>query len=180
MSRVAIVGDGPGGLSAALFLAKNGHDTVVYGADQTPMHYAHLYNYLGVEDEPGAEFQRRAREQARSHGVVLNDAEVAGIERDGGAFRVVTAEGGSTADYLILAGGRTATRLAGELGVTVEDNGAVVDAEYRTNLDRVYAVGMLARPNRSQAIISAGAGATAAVDILSLEAGKDVHDWDRA
>jgi thioredoxin reductase len=42
----------------------------------------------------------------------------------------------------------------------------------------VYVVGRLARPNRSQAIISAGAGAAAALDILSREAGEDVHDWD--
>jgi hypothetical protein len=32
--------------------------------------------------------------------------------------------------------------------------------------------------NRSQAIISAGAGAVAAVDILAREEGKDVQDWD--
>jgi hypothetical protein len=31
---------------------------------------------------------------------------------------------------------------------------------------------------RSQAIISAGDGARAALDILSREAGKDVRDWD--
>jgi thioredoxin reductase (NADPH) len=36
----------------------------------------------------------------------------------------------------------------------------------------------VARPDRSQAIISAGAGAVAALDILSREAGRDVHDWD--
>ncbi len=33
MASVAIVGDGPGGLSAALFLAKNGHEATVYGTD---------------------------------------------------------------------------------------------------------------------------------------------------
>jgi thioredoxin reductase (NADPH) len=27
-------------------------------------------------------------------------------------------------------------------------------------------------------MISAGAGATAAIDILSREAGREVHDWD--
>jgi thioredoxin reductase len=45
-------------------------------------------------------------------------------------------------------------------------------------MDRVYAVGRSARPERSQAIISAGAGATAALDILAREAGKNVTDWD--
>jgi thioredoxin reductase (NADPH) len=42
----------------------------------------------------------------------------------------------------------------------------------------VYVVGRLARPGRSQAIISAGDGASAAIDILSKEKGEDVTDWD--
>ncbi|MDX1450561.1 MAG: thioredoxin reductase, partial [Acidimicrobiia bacterium] len=54
----------------------------------------------------------------------------------------------------------------------------VVDRDYRSSLDRVYVVGRSARPERSQAIISAGAGATAAVDILAVEAGKNIQDWD--
>ena len=45
-------------------------------------------------------------------------------------------------------------------------------------MDRVYVVGRSARPKRSQAIISAGAGAAAALDVLSREAGEDVQDWD--
>lgn len=129
-TRVIVVGDGPGGLSAALFLAKNGLDAVVYGQDATAMHYALLHNYLGAPDTGGTEFQAVARRQVSDQG-----AEVAGA-------------------------------------------GVVVDREQRTSVDRCYAVGRSARPNRSQAIISAGAGAVAAVDILSREAGTDVTDWD--
>jgi thioredoxin reductase len=54
----------------------------------------------------------------------------------------------------------------------------VVNTEYATDVDRLYAVGRVARPERSQAIISAGAGATAALDILAREAGRDITDWD--
>ncbi len=43
----------------------------------------------------------------------------------------------------------------------------------------MYVVGRSARPGRSQAIISAGDGAAAAIDILSREQGKDVLDWDQ-
>ena len=35
MARVIIVGDGPGGLTAALFLAKNGQDVQLFGGDET-------------------------------------------------------------------------------------------------------------------------------------------------
>jgi thioredoxin reductase len=43
---------------------------------------------------------------------------------------------------------------------------------------RVYAVGRVVGPQRSQAIISAGAGAAAAIDILSTLKGEPVQDWD--
>jgi thioredoxin reductase (NADPH) len=178
MARVLIVGDGPGGLSAALFLAKNDHEAVVFGQDKTAMHYAELHNYLGIPTMLGTAFQQVARAQAVDYGAVLHDAQVESITADGGGFTAHTAAGESAGDYVILAGGKAAQRLADELGVERTDDGVIVDTEYRTTADRVYAIGRLARPNRSQAIISAGAGATAALDILSREAGEDVTDWD--
>ncbi len=58
------------------------------------------------------------------------------------------------------------------------DGGFDVDRDGRSSLDGVYVVGRSVRPTRSQAIISAGDGAAAALDILAREAGKDVQDWD--
>lgn len=178
MARVLIVGDGPGGLSAALFLAKNGHDPVVYGQDKTAMHYAELHNYLGIQTILGSDFQRIARAQVDEQGGSLRDDEITDVSRDGERFTTATAAGSEAGDYVILAGGKAAQRLADGLGAERTEAGVTVDAQYRTTVDRVYAVGRLARPNRSQAIISAGAGATAALDIMSREAGKDVTDWD--
>ena len=69
--------------------------------------------------------------------------------------------------------------LAKSLGLaTNERGGIVVDGDMRTKLDGVYVIGRSARPGRSQAIISAGDGAAAALDILSREAGDNVCDWD--
>jgi thioredoxin reductase (NADPH) len=179
MTTVAIVGDGPAGLSAGLFLAKNGIETIVFGQDATAMHHAHLYNYLGVEDIDGSALQVIARRQAAANGATLRDAEVSAIEPiDGGGFRVRAGDEEVTADYVVLAGGKQAQRLAAALGAERDGGRVPVDGEQRTAVDRVYAVGRVARPERSQAIISAGAGAVAALDILSREAGADVHDWD--
>jgi thioredoxin reductase (NADPH) len=179
MAQTIVVGDGPGGLSAALFLAKNGHTVTVYGQDQTPMHHAQLHNYLGLPDISGSEFQRAAREHAMAHGATIIDEVVASIEVVDDQLTVQLASSPPlAADYVILAGGKSAQQLARHLGLPVDQGRVTVDGEYRTALDRVYAIGRLTRPDRSQAIVSAGAGAVAALDILSREAGRDVHDWD--
>jgi thioredoxin reductase len=63
MPDVIVIGDGPGGLSAALFLAKNKLDVVVFGQDKTAMNYALLRNYLGIPEILGPD-----RAVARSRG----------------------------------------------------------------------------------------------------------------
>ena len=80
MPDVIVVGDGPGGLSAALFLARRQKDVVVIGQDQTAMHFAQLNNYLGVSSVHGSEFQRHAREQVQAAGATLHDDQVTEIE----------------------------------------------------------------------------------------------------
>lgn len=179
MATIAVIGDGPAGLSAALFLAKNDQDVTVYGQDETAMHYALLKNYLGIDEITGTDFQERARAQVERFGASLVDDQVTEVAGDGEGFTVTT-EGGreDAADYLVLAPAKKGSALAGQLGIESSSEGVEVDTEYRTGVDRVYAVGRLARPDRSQAIVSAGAGAVAALDILSRETGKDFHDWD--
>ena len=177
MAAVAIIGDGPGGLSAALFLAKNGHEATVFGTDKTSMHFAYLHNYLGIPEIDGSEFQRIARDQVAKFGGVIKAEQVTAVSA-GDGFTVSTEAESARYDYVIFSEGKNPD-LARSLGLAVNDSGAiVVNREYASSMDRVYAVGRSARPERSQAIISAGAGATAALDILAREAGKNVTDWD--
>ena len=178
MIDVAIIGDGPGGLSAALFLAKNGLTTVVYGQDKTAMHWALLRNYLGLGEITGTDFQKQAREQVTTFGARIKDRHVDGVVRDTAGFRV-TLSGGEhvEARYVVLSEGK-APKLAQQLGVRFEGAAAVTDKNGQTSVPGVYAVGRLARPGRSQAIISAGDGAVAALDILTKERGQEVVDWD--
>jgi thioredoxin reductase len=178
MASAIIIGDGPGGLSAALFLAKKGVEVTVFGKNETPMHSAMLYNYLGIPAMTGSEFQRVARGQVASFGARLHDQRVSSIEQADGGFAVITEEGARyAAQYVVIAEGK-GMRLATSLGLAKTDAGIEVDQNGRTALDGLYVVGRTTRINRSQAIISAGAGAAAALDILAREAGKDVRDYD--
>ena len=107
MAKVIIIGDGPGGLSAALFLAKNDHEVVVYAVGDTMMHYAYLYNYLGIDEIAGSDLQALGRRQVESHGATLVQAKVDAVGSEGDGF-VITLEDGTTdtSDYLILSEGR--------------------------------------------------------------------------
>jgi thioredoxin reductase (NADPH) len=176
---VIIIGDGPGGLSAALFLAKNGVDVVVYGQDKTAMHWALVHNYLGIQEITGSEFQRVAREQVTRHGARLEAARVEAIRRAGEGYEITLESGQTrTARFIVLSEGKS-PRLALQLGLEHDERtGLGTDHNARTKLDGVYAVGRLARPGRSQAIISAGDGAAAAIDILSRIKGEDFVDWE--
>ncbi len=179
MTRVIIVGDGPGGLSAALFLAKNDVETVVFGMDATAMHHAYLHNYLGAPDVAGSVFQERAITQAAGAGASIRRETVSTVKADAQGVSVQMETGESLeADYLVLSEGKNPA-LARALGLQEGESGGIaVDAEGRSSNSRTYVVGRSARPSRSQAIISAGDGAKAALDILAREAGKDVQDWD--
>jgi thioredoxin reductase len=179
MVDVIVIGDGPGGLSAALFLAKNGKDVVVFGQDKTAMHWALLSNYLGFPEIHGSELQRIGRAQVTAKGGTLRSERVDTVAHSDDGF-AVTLEGGETlrAKYLVLSEGKS-PRLATMLGLAHSAaTGVATDRNGATAVDGVYVVGRLARPGRSQAIISAGDGAAAAIDILSREKGEDVTDWD--
>jgi len=179
MPDVIVIGDGPGGLSAALFLAKNKLDVIVFGQDKTAMHYALVRNYLGIPEILGSEFQRIAREQVQGLGGQLRDDRVETVAAAEGGWSV-TLESGTklTAKYLVLSEGK-GPRLAKQLGLVFDEaTGIATDRNARSSLDGVYIVGRSARPSASQAIISAGDGAAAAIDILSRTRGESFVDWD--
>lgn len=179
MPDVIVIGDGPGGLSAALFLAKNGKSVVVFGQDKTAMHWALLENYLGLPSIHGSEFQKIAREQAATKGAVLRDERVETVAAAESGYAVTT-EGGETltAGAIVLSEGKS-PKLALSLGLAWDPaTGVAADRNGLTALPGVYVVGRLARPGRSQAIISAGDGAAVAIDILSREKQEDFVDWD--
>ncbi|AHG03208.1 thioredoxin reductase [Halobacterium sp. DL1] len=178
MSDVAVVGGGPAGLSAALFTEKNGLDTVVFDTDETWMHHAHLFNYLGIRSISGDEFMEVARGQVRDRGVTLNQGEsVESVESTDAGFHVATEDREYDADYVVLATGDDTT-FAEQLGCAFDGDVVDVDVTMETSVEDVYATGAMVRNGEYEAIISAGDGGAAALNVLSKEEGEHFHDFD--
>ena len=176
-SDVLVVGGGPAGLSAALFAAKNGLETTCLDTDGTWMHKAHLFNYLGVGSVDGSAFMETARSQVDSFGVERIEAEVTGVAEADGGFVAETGGGEYAGEYLVLATGANRDP-AESLGCAFDGELVDVDVTMETSVEDAYATGAMVRKEEWQAIISAGDGAAAALNVLSKEKGEHFHDFD--
>ena len=175
---VAVVGGGPAGLSAALFTEKNGLDTAVFDTDGTWMHSAHLFNYPGVGSQDGSAFLETLRTQVDGFGVDRHQGVEVTDVANGDGFTVTTEDGEHDADYLVLATGANRD-LAETLGCEFTDEDVVdVDVTMETSVGGAYATGAMVRAEEWQAVISAGDGAAAALNILTREKGEHFHDFD--
>ena len=176
---VIVVGGGPAGLSAALFTAKNGLETTVFDTDETWMHKAHLFNYLGIGSVGGSEFMATARQQVDDFGVDRRqDEEVTAVSEADDGFVVETEDSEYEADFVVLATGANRD-LADDLGCAFADDDTVdVGVDMETSVEGVYATGAMVRPEEWQAAISVGDGAAAALNILSTVKGEHYHDFD--
>jgi thioredoxin reductase len=92
---VAIVGGGPAGLSAAIWLARYQHSVVVIDSgDPRNWETRGVNGFLGLEDIRPSELRGKGRDQARAHGAVLVDAVCELTERiDDDRFDLILADG---------------------------------------------------------------------------------------
>ncbi|EMA69840.1 thioredoxin reductase-like protein [Halorubrum aidingense JCM 13560] len=196
---VVVVGGGVAGLSAAVFTARQGLDTlVVDSGDSLVRRNAHLENF------PGFPFGVNARqlldllgEQAENAGAERLDArvtqvatvdagDVGGSDPDGDArFAVETDDDrGSRSDpirtrYVIAATKNDVEYLEAVDGVGILDRGkSYVDTDERgrTGVDGLYAAGRLAEKPH-QAAVCAGHGAEVGVTLLEEDDRGFYHDW---
>ncbi|WP_075938349.1 FAD-dependent oxidoreductase [Halosegnis longus] len=179
MTDVVVIGGGPAGLSAALFTAKNGLETTVFDTDGTWMHKAHLFNYPGIGSVDGSNLLDTMREQVDDFGVDRKQGvEVTDVAATDGGFAVTADEESYDADYVVLATGANRD-LAEGLECTFTDEDIVdVDVTMETSVENAYATGGMVRAEEWQAVISAGDGAAAALNILTKEKGEHYHDFD--
>lgn len=91
-TEVIIIGQGPAGLSAALYTARAGLSTLVLGSDPKVAGDYAIDNYFGFPDTiTGKELIERGVAQARKFGVAIEKERVLGIHfNDNGAFIVKT------------------------------------------------------------------------------------------
>jgi thioredoxin reductase (NADPH) len=179
MTDVLVIGGGPAGLSTALFTAKNGLETAVFDTDETWMHKAHLFNYPGIGSMDGSSYMDVLRGQVDDFGVERHQGTaVTAVEATGDGFTVSTEDDDYSGEYVVLATGANRD-LAEDLGCAFTDEDVVdVDVTMETSVDGAYATGAMVRAEEWQAVISAGDGAAAGLNILTKEKGEHFHDFD--
>ena len=107
MPSILIIGGGPAGLSAAIYAARAGIQTIVAYKDGGALEKTDkIENYFGFVDViSGPELLARGRAQAERLGAQLIQTEVTGVEYAEKGFTVKTPQGTFAADAAILATG---------------------------------------------------------------------------
>jgi thioredoxin reductase len=197
--RVAVVGGGPAGLTAAIYAARAGLDTTVFDPDEPILaRNAHLENVPGFPAGVNARtFLEATREQAENAGVEFVEARVERVADDGDGFAVETAresrdetdatgdEGDSDEraleafDFVVAASWPDVSYLD-DFELSRIDRGSKtmldVDEFGRTDVDGVYAAGRIARQYH-QTAVAVGHGATVGLTVIEDSETPHYHDW---
>lgn len=200
---VVIVGGGPAGCAAAIFIARYGLDTVIFDRGRSSIQRcAHLENYLGfpagVDIETLYELMHDHAEEAGC--VIVSDlVESVELTTELAGFIVHRQDGNPVTANRVVA----ATRYDGEYMRGLDDDAAMFeeyefdgethetfDSEYSdqdgsTSVDRLYVASP--SPEDRQALIAAGRGARVGLQVVEdirddrgyLEGVVDHYDWVR-
>ncbi|UZP68508.1 NAD(P)/FAD-dependent oxidoreductase [Desulfovibrio mangrovi] len=109
---LAIIGSGPAGLSAAIYTARAGIETLIIGSEPKIAGDYEIDNYFGFSETiSGRELVMQGRRQAERFGATIIDNRVLGLHHaDYGGFHIKTDKGDYHACGLVLATGVTRVR----------------------------------------------------------------------
>ncbi|MFQ3319333.1 MAG: thioredoxin reductase (NADPH) [Natronomonas sp.] len=186
--RVAVIGGGVAGLTAATFTARAGFDTVIINHGESVLQRnAHLENVPGFPAGVNArlfldllEAQAGRNGCLFEQGVVTTLAEAEDAE-DGFRIRVeADEEFDLLADYVVVASWSDTDYLEAIDGVGFIDRGSKtyidIDDFGRTGVDGLYAAGRIAE-KLHQTVVCAGHGAEVALTLVDDSDVPFYHDW---
>ena len=159
---VIIIGAGPAGLTAGIYAARAGLETLVierYGAGGQILNTYEVDNYPALPGVTGAELGMKMQEHLEKYGVRVEMAEVEKIDFAEGDNKVVTDNGTYTGRTVILATGNSPKKL----GIPGEEELTGAGVSYCATCDGAFF------KNRTVAVI--GGGDVAVEDAIFLARG---------
>lgn len=183
MYEVAVIGAGPAGASAAMFLAKAGRKTVMFDNGLSVTRRALIKNHYGVPEITGPDLVDTGKAQAAQLGAEVVAAQVNNITKQGDHFLLETDQGPYQAQQVIIATGLY-TDLAERIGLRTKPGTEPriktileVTPEGKTSIEGIWAAGTIAGVSM-HTIITAGDGAKVAINLLSQLKGERHVDHD--
>jgi thioredoxin reductase (NADPH) len=179
---VLIVGGGPAGLSAGIFTARAGLETlIVNDGDPILRRNAHLENYPGF---PAGINSRLLLDMMADHadraGCERREARVVALEPAEEGFVAETADGRTLTAGRVVAATKNTVEFVAEIdGVEIIERGKTfveTDDRGRTGVPGLYAAGRLAL-QPYQTIVVAGHGASVGVAVIEDSDVAFYHDW---
>ncbi len=181
---VCIVGAGPAGLTAGLFTARAGLETLIVNAGEPILRRnAHLENVPGFPAGVNSRlFLDMLSDQVERNGGKLTEVEVTNVTKsEDGQFAVMTAdERAIQSDYVICASWAESNYVADidEIGLMKRGSKTYIDAndDGETGVDGLYVTGRLAGEPH-QTVVASGHGAKVALLVIHDSDVPFYNDW---
>lgn len=111
---VVIIGAGPGGMSAAIYLRRAGISPLILEAESPggTLNKTHkIENYPGYVDGDGTTLAFRMYSQLEELGIELKTEKVINIKKENDTYNVITNNNSYKTNYVLIATGRTPRKL---------------------------------------------------------------------
>lgn len=184
MYDVVIVGGGPAGQTAALFMSKAGLSTLLIDNEKGLTQRALVKNHYGIQEISGKDLVDTGMDQSLEFGTEFVKGQVTAITPAAPPFTIHTEDGKAFEAKQVILGTGANQRLAESIGLKVREGTepyvpSIIDvtSEGKTAIDGIWACGTAAGVS-VHTIITSGDGAKVAVNLLSELNGERYVDHD--